>query len=268
MATINKKLQLRDDEGNLLFPRTSLDNIQISKNDGRDAAIVYTVNGTIPEELIPESMDNVCMLIAIANSAPVNAVEGDKYYNITQNKIYTYISGNWTDAQIPSSNKLYVNTSNNNVYRYDTTNSTLDDISIHFTVVQSVSSDPSSASTTAIPSELAVATALANKQDSVSGVSPISISNAGSVSLNYNNNSLRVNNGNLDVKQDYIINTVDSLMLRNATAASNDSVYIDGGTIYSLVICPLPPSGGSGKVVLSYNYSTGEYAWVAVSSLS
>ena len=228
MAVINRNLQLRDINLNLVFPRASLDNIQRSKNDGRDALIVTLDDtGHISSAYLPDTTESVVMLLAAANAAPTGAVAGDRYYNISQNKIYTYANSSWTSAVTPDKNKLYVTKNNGNIYRYDGT-SQMVDISTHITVLQSVANDPSDASSTGVPSEYAVSVALQGKQDSVSGTAPISVSNTGAISLQYGA-GLKVSNNNLVADQDYIADTVDSLMLRDAGPADQSTINVNVG---------------------------------------
>ena len=234
MATINRKLQLRDVQGNLVFPRASLDNIQRSKNDGRDAIIVtLDDSGHIDTAILPSAASSVDMLLAIAIAAPVGAVVGDKYYNITQNKVYTYSGSSWGNAVTPSVDKLYLTKNDNNIYRYDGT-STMIDVSTHFTVLQSVANDPVDASSTGVPSEHAVSVALQKKQDKMSGVAPISVDGTGAISLRYSS-GLAVEGNSLTVPQSYITGTVDDLMMRDADPASPETAIVDGGTVYSIL---------------------------------
>lgn len=263
MAVINRRLQLRDINSNLVFPRASLDNLQRSKNDGRDALVV-TLNdsGRIDAALLPDSSEFVVMLRTAANAAPLSPAAGDRYYNISQNKIYTYANSSWGTGATPDVTKLYVTTDTNNIYRYDSSSSQMDEVSVSFTVVDSVNLVPSSASATAVPSERAVSVALQGKQDSVSGSNPINVAANGTISLKYTT-GLSLSGGSLTVPASYVTDTIDASMFRDATAASQEVVYTNGGNAYTLVPCPLPPAGGTGVVVLSYNYSTGTYSWVA-----
>lgn len=234
MAVINRNLQLRDINSNLVFPRASLDNIQRSKNDGRDALIVtLDETGHIDSALLPDSAETIIMLKTVATAAPTGATAGDRYYNITQNKIYTYSGTAWGSATTPDANKLYLSTDKNNIYRYDGV-SQMVDVSIHFTVFQSVAKDPIDASVTGVPSEYAVSVALQSKQDRVSGAIPVTVSGDGTVSLNYSS-GLKVTNNNLVADQDYIVHTVDSLMLRDAGPADQSTAYVNGGTVYTIL---------------------------------
>lgn len=234
MAVINRNLQLRDINLNLVFPRASLDNIQRSKNDGRDALIVTLDDtGHISSAYLPDAAESVVMLLAATNTAPTGAVAGDRYYNISQNKIYTYVSSSWTSAVTPDINKLYITKNNGNIYRYDGTSQMID-ISTHFNVLQSVANDPTDASVTGVPSEYAVSVALQGKQDRVSGTIPITVSGNGTVSLNYSS-GLKVANNNLVSDQNYIVHTVDSLMLCDAGPADQSTAYVNGGTVYTIL---------------------------------
>lgn len=233
MAVINRRLQLRDINSNLVFPRASLDNIQRSKNDGRDALIV-TLNdsGHIDASLLPELTEFVVMLRTVSNTAPLNPAAGDRYYDISQNKIYTYANSSWGTGATPETMKLYIATDTEYMYRYNGT--ALTDISTHFTVVQSVAVDPTSAISTGVPSEHAVSVALQRKQDKVYGATPITIDNDSTVSLHYSN-GLHVVSNNLEVEPKFIARTVDSLMLSDAGPADQSTAYVNGGTVYTIL---------------------------------
>ena len=234
MATINKNLQLRDAEGNLLFPRTTLDQIQTSLNDGTPVSLpVLDGSGKIPESYLPQSAEQVIMLLTCSTIAPAQCATGDMYYNVTQNKVFTATGTNtWGTGATPSDNKIYVDVEHEVVYRYNGTQ--MVDVSTHYQLVQTVALDSTAASVTAVPSEYAVSVALKTKQDSVSGVSPIAVDSAGNISLRYSD-GLSVSNNNLTVSQEYVVHTVDSLMMRDAGPADQTTAYIDGGTIYTLL---------------------------------
>lgn len=234
MATINKNLQLRDAEGNLLFPRTTLDQIQKSLNDGTPVSLpVLDGSGKIPESYLPQSAEQVIMLLTCSTVAPAQCATGDMYYNVTQNKVFTATGTNtWGTGVTPSDNKIYVDVEHEVVYRYNGTQ--MVDVSTHYQLVQTVALDSTAASGTSVPSELAVSVALNRKQDKMHGVAPISIDDAGNASLLYSS-GLSVEGNSLTVPPEYITHTVDSLMMRDAGPADQTIAYIDGGTIYTLL---------------------------------
>lgn len=64
-------------------------------------------------------------LIAVTDTAPEEYETGDKYYNTTDNKIYTATSNNWANPQTPIENIFYIILETQNIYTYDDENETL-----------------------------------------------------------------------------------------------------------------------------------------------
>ena len=64
-------------------------------------------NGLVPSTQLPSYVDDVIELKSITTE-PSSAAAGDKYYNSTAKKIYTYSGSSWSDAQDPETGKIYV----------------------------------------------------------------------------------------------------------------------------------------------------------------
>ena len=64
-------------------------------------------------------------LIAVTDTAPEEYETGDKYYNTTDNKIYTATSNDWANPQTPIENIFYIILETQNIYTYDDENETL-----------------------------------------------------------------------------------------------------------------------------------------------
>lgn len=64
-------------------------------------------------------------LIAVTDTEPAEYETGDKYYNTTDNRIYTATSSGWANAETPIRNIFYVVISDKTTYTYDMDNETL-----------------------------------------------------------------------------------------------------------------------------------------------
>ena len=64
-------------------------------------------------------------IIAVTSTAPSEYNTGDKYYNTTENKIYTATSGGWTNPETPIVGIFYVILEDQETYTYDFENETL-----------------------------------------------------------------------------------------------------------------------------------------------
>lgn len=68
---------------------------------------------------------NGVQLIAVTDTEPTEYETGDKYYNTTDNKIYTATSSGWANPQTPIENIFYIILETQNIYTYDDDNETL-----------------------------------------------------------------------------------------------------------------------------------------------
>lgn len=152
----NKRVQLKDKNSNLLFPRGRIDNIV--NTSGTSVTIPYlNGSGKIPSEYIPSAVDDVVELLTEGTANPATCVTGDHYFNTNSKKIFTATGTNtWgTSGVDPSTSVIYVNLSNNKIKRWSGT--TMTEISPQITPVQSVGTP---GSTTSVPSEAAVRSAI------------------------------------------------------------------------------------------------------------
>lgn len=69
------------------------------------------------QNLIPSNIE----LIAITDTEPIEYETGDKYYNTTNNRIYTATSGGWINPQEPIKGILYIILEEQKSYTYDGT---------------------------------------------------------------------------------------------------------------------------------------------------
>ena len=69
------------------------------------------------QNLIPSNIE----LIAITDTEPIEYETGDKYYNTTNNRIYTATSGGWINPQEPIKGIIYIILEEQKSYTYDGT---------------------------------------------------------------------------------------------------------------------------------------------------
>lgn len=66
-------------------------------------------NGLVPAAQLPSYVDDVIDLIAIQAASPATCAKGDKYFNTTDNKVYTATAANtWDAGTAVESGKIYV----------------------------------------------------------------------------------------------------------------------------------------------------------------
>ena len=172
----NKKILLKSTSGDKLYPRTSIDNLVDAVGSTVSVSVpVLDANGKIDSSYLPSYVDDIVDLKAIAGTAPSTCAKGDMYYNSTTGnlKIYTATAANtWgTTGVTPETGKIYVNTADSKIYRWSGT--AMVEISKQVSTVTSVRAT-SSATDTVVPTEKAVASALAGKQNTLSLQSDIS----------------------------------------------------------------------------------------------
>ena len=121
-------------------------------------------NGKLDASYLPSYVDDIIDLKAITGTAPTTCAVGDMYYNSASGnlKIYTATAANtWgTTGATPEVGKIYVNLADSKIYRWS--GSAMVEISKQVSTVTSVRAT-SSALDTVVPTEKAVATALAGK---------------------------------------------------------------------------------------------------------
>ena len=160
----NKKIQIKNANGDLLYPRTTLDNIVSAVGSTVSVSIPTLTNGKLDPSYLPSYVDDIVDLKAITGTAPTTCAVGDMYYNSTSGnlKIYTATAANtWgTTGATPEAGKIYVNLADSKIYRWS--GSAMVEISKQVSTVTSVRA-ASSALDTVVPTEKAVATALAGK---------------------------------------------------------------------------------------------------------
>lgn len=79
------------------------------------------VNGKIPAYQLPSSVDDITEVLGFFATAPVSATEQDLYYNTSDKKVYTYLSGVWSNPTTPESNKLYLTLNDDKIFRWSGT---------------------------------------------------------------------------------------------------------------------------------------------------
>ncbi len=172
----NKKILLKSTSGDNLYPRTSIDNLVDTAGSTVSVSVpVLDANGKIDSSYLPSYVDDIVDLKAIASTAPSSCAKGDMYYNSASGnlKIYTATAANtWgTTGVTPETGKIYVNTADSKIYRWS--GSAMVEISKQVSTVTSIRAT-SSALDSVVPTEKAVASSLAGKQDTLSIQSDIS----------------------------------------------------------------------------------------------
>lgn len=183
------KIRLQNSTGDNLYPQASIDNLVATP--GGSSVSVATLDGTgkVPASLLPSYVDDVIDLLAITETAPTTCALNDKYYNKSANnkKIYTATAANtWGETgETPVSGAIYVDTATDKIYRWS--GSELIEISSQVSVRTQAAGgvrDTSSASDSMVPSELAVAQAIADATDGALTEIPIATaSTVGGVTL-------------------------------------------------------------------------------------
>lgn len=119
-ASLNDKISLTG----ISIASESADVLTYDNTSGEIGAIVNTANGLVqldsnalvPADLLPSYVDDV-IEIEIAAEAPATCAIGDKYYNTTDNKLYTATAADtWDAGATPETGKIYV--ADNMAYRW------------------------------------------------------------------------------------------------------------------------------------------------------
>ena len=148
----------------VIYPRTSLDNLVAVYGSTTPVSVPYLdENGKLDPSYLPSYVDDIVELQSIT-TAPATAAVGDMYYNDTSKKIFTASAVNtWGETgEDPEAGKIYVDVTTDKIYRYGGSASGMVEISKQISTVTTVRTVDGGASNTVVPTELAVATALAS----------------------------------------------------------------------------------------------------------
>ena len=297
----NKKILLKSTGGDALYPRTSIDNLVDAVGSTVSVSVpVLDSNGKLDASYLPSYVDDIIDLKAITGTAPSTCAVGDMYYNSTSGnlKIYTATAANtWgTTGATPEVGKIYVNLADSKIYRWS--GSAMVEISKQVSTVTSVRAT-SSALDTVVPTEKAVATALAGKAASshthtianVSGLQDaldakqgpltagtnISISN-GTVSNTYSyslptassstKGGVKVGSG-LSISSDVLsVNTgsasAKGILQVDETASNGVKIAVNSGTISAVAVLGTTASAGPVRLATTTEATTGTSEEVAV----
>jgi hypothetical protein len=297
----NKKILLKSTGGDALYPRTSIDNLVDAVGSTVSVSVpVLDSNGKLDASYLPSYVDDIIDLKAITGTAPSTCAVGDMYYNSTSGnlKIYTATAANtWgTTGATPEVGKIYVNLADSKIYRWS--GSAMVEISKQVSTVTSVRAT-SSALDTVVPTEKAVATALAGKAASshthtianVSGLQDaldakqgtltagtnISISN-GTVSNTYSyslptassstKGGVKVGSG-LSISSDVLsVNTgsasAKGILQVDETASNGIKIAVNSGTISAVAVLGTTASAGPVRLATTTEATTGTSEEVAV----
>ena len=297
----NKKILLKSTGGDALYPRTSIDNLVDAVGSTNSVSVpVLDSNGKLDASYLPSYVDDIIDLKAITGTAPTTCAVGDMYFNSTSGnlKIYTATATNtWgTTGATPEVGKIYVNLADSKIYRWS--GSAMVEISKQVSTVTSVRAT-SSALDTVVPTEKAVATALAGKAASshthtianVSGLQDaldakqgtltagtnISISN-GTVSNTYSyslptassstKGGVKVGSG-LSIASDVLsVNTgsasAKGILQVDETASNGVKIAVNSGTISAVAVLGTTASAGPVRLATTTEATTGTSEEVAV----
>ena len=104
------------------IPDLSATYIPVTQKGVANGVATLDVNGLVPAAQLPSYVDDVVDLKTIAAEAPAECVQGEKYYNTTNKKIYTATAANtWDSGAAPESGKIYVAVDTNMSYRWSGT---------------------------------------------------------------------------------------------------------------------------------------------------
>lgn len=118
----NKNVILKDGS-DYLFPKTKT-SIVVNENDESLDTILTSkadlVDGRIPSSQLPSYVDDVIELVAVTDAVmpTFEYKDGDSYLNSMDKKIYTLTDGEWVATDEPRTGVIYVNTTNNSIYRW------------------------------------------------------------------------------------------------------------------------------------------------------
>ena len=231
----NKKIQIKNANGDLLYPRTTLDNIVSAVGSTVSVSIPTLTNGKLDPSYLPSYVDDIVDLKTIAGTAPTTCAAGDMYFNSTSGnlKIYTATAANtWgTTGATPEAGKIYVNLADSKIYRWS--GSAMVEISKQVSTVTSVRA-ASSALDTVVPTEKAVATALAGKAASshshaISDITNLQSTLNGKQGTLTAGTNISISNGTISSTYSYSLPTASASVLGGVKIGSN--ITISSGVI-------------------------------------
>ena len=226
----NKKIQIKNANGDLLYPRTTLDNIVSAVGSTVSVSIPTLTNGKLDPSYLPSYVDDIIDLKAITGTAPTTCAVGDMYYNSTSGnlKIYTATAANtWgTTGATPEAGKIYVNLADSKIYRWS--GSAMVEISKQVSTVTSVRA-ASSALDTVVPTEKAVATALAGKAASshshaISDITNLQSTLNGKQGTLTAGTNISISNGTISNTYSYSLPTASASVLGGVKIGTNISI--------------------------------------------
>ncbi|MBP5410990.1 MAG: hypothetical protein J6Y26_03660 [Lachnospiraceae bacterium] len=226
----NKKIQIKNANGDLLYPRTTLDNIVSAVGSTVSVSIPTLTNGKLDPSYLPSYVDDIIDLKTIAGTAPTTCAVGDMYFNSTSGnlKIYTATAANtWgTTGATPEAGKIYVNLADSKIYRWS--GSAMVEISKQVSTVTSVRA-ASSALDTVVPTEKAVATALAGKAASshahaISDITNLQSTLNGKQGTLTAGTNISISNGTISNTYSYSLPTATASVLGGVKIGSNISI--------------------------------------------
>ena len=93
--------------------------IALTEKGAANGVATLDANGLVPASQLPSYVDDVIELLTVAGEAPATCEEGDKYFNTTDNLIYTATGANvWGTGVTPEEGKIYVALDTNYTYRW------------------------------------------------------------------------------------------------------------------------------------------------------
>ena len=226
----NKKIQIKNANGDLLYPRTSIDNIVSAVGSTVSVSIPTLTNGKLDSSYLPSYVDDIVDLKAITGTAPTTCAKGDMYFNTTSGnlKIYTATAANtWgTTGATPEAGKIYVNLADSKIYRWS--GSAMVEISKQVSTVTSVR-DTSSALDTVVPTEKAVASALSGKAASshahaISDITNLQSTLNGKQGTLTAGSNISISNGTISNTYSYSLPTASASVLGGVKIGTNISI--------------------------------------------
>ena len=261
----NKKILLKSTGGDALYPRTSIDNLVDAVGSTNSVSVpVLDENGKLDASYLPSYVDDIIDLKAITGTAPSSCAVGDMYFNNASGnlKIYTATAANtWgTTGATPEVGKIYVNLADSKIYRWS--GSAMVEISKQVSTVTSIRAT-SSALDTVVPTEKAVATALAGKAASshthsisnVSGLQDALDAKQGTLTAGTN---ISISNGTVSNTYSYSLPT--------ASSSTKGGVKVGSGLSISSEVLSVNTGSTSAKGILQVDETASNGIKIAVTS--
>ena len=114
LVTAGADLQASD------IPDLSATYIAVTEKGAVNGVAELGADGLVPSDQLPSYVDDVVELLTMSSSAPATCAKGDKYYNTTDELIYTATATNtWgTTGESPEAGKIYVTLDDDTSYRW------------------------------------------------------------------------------------------------------------------------------------------------------